>query len=241
MEHPLKNTLKPKIILIVLLSLISINSVFADVEYAESLYGTFEIDGMVVEGTLFAQKIEPGNGYLRVTPPWAFIGYYNGNPIIIVSDSPGNITIVFPPLINSKPMDEDYSGSLLNSSIEKEFNITYNPTNEILEISSVSNPIDVVVYDLSGKIVYTNSGPNLTISTNSLSQAESTYILKATLDGQTITKKFIISNGNCFFSPAKAIIKNNVETINTNNLLEINGTYIIKNLLSDDQSVVKNK
>lgn len=235
----LKNKLKHMIILIVLLSSISINSVFADVEYAESMYGTFEIDGMVVEGTIFAQSIDPGDGCIRVSSPWIFYGHDNaGNPIIIGSDSQGKTIIVLPPSGNSNLINEN-QGSSVNSYIEKDFNITYNSTDEVLQIASDSKSVDVSIFDLSGKTVYSNAGANLSVNTNNLPQADGIYILKAVLDGQTITKKFIISNGNCIFSPANSITKIKSAAIDTSRLPKIKGTYIIKNKLPDDINTIR--
>ncbi|MBQ6269676.1 MAG: T9SS type A sorting domain-containing protein, partial [Bacteroidetes bacterium] len=90
-----------------------------------------------------------------------------------------------------------------------------------------------------GKTVYSNAGANLSVNTNNLPQADGIYILKAVLDGQTITKKFIISNGNCIFSPANSITKIKSAAIDTSRLPKIKGTYIIKNKLPDDINTIR--
>ena len=191
------------------------------------MYGTFYIDGMWVEGTITASQIIPNVGFYLVLPPWEFVGHNsNGDPIRIGSNTKSAIIVIASPLVLNDALQAEIDAgakiilghmlntplkdfkkkndNTVNSDLENELNITYNSTNEEIQIISPAKQIDIVVSDLNGKNVYSIKNSNTTtISTKNLPQAEGAYILKITSNGQTATKKIILSNGKCYFSSEK--------------------------------------
>ncbi|MBQ6269546.1 MAG: T9SS type A sorting domain-containing protein [Bacteroidetes bacterium] len=202
------------------------------INHALSINGTFCIDGAWIEGIVFTSAKSQAERFIRISPPWAFVGQdKNGNSIKKGSNDQGIIIIFNSPVLVDEEIQEaidknaiivgllkdksnlnnennsnkkDHIVSTVNSDLESELNITYNSTNEEIQIISPAKQIDIVVSDLNGKNVYSIKNSNTTtISTKNLPQAEGAYILKITSNGQSATKKIILSNGKCYFSSEK--------------------------------------
>ena len=226
--------LKKTIILIVLLSTIGISTSFA----AASEKGYFFIDGRWIYGTVFANTITiTGQGYIEVTPPWTFIGHLNDGTTVMTGSETEGARIPGPlgnPLDNVPRYNEEkYFNSMLQSCSGKYWEILFNLNNipyaefmsniamsytndsnyEFLLVASISNPIDIAIFDLSGKILYSITDTNaIIVDKDNLPQQEGTYIIKMVSEDQVATIQFVVSNGKGFFKPVNTVILDEVNT-----------------------------
>ena len=197
--------IKSKIMLMFILACISVSSVFAD--YSATMTGYFLIGDQVIYGTLSASSISIEGDSVVAHPPWKF------ESVAIVIENEIEDGVFKIPHRNERYIVNGNENMILtinnapnkvNSFVDEDLDITYNSMDKLLQIISTSKPIDVNVFDLSGKIVYsTTNSTSVNIIPNHLTQTEGVYFLKITSEDGVVIRKFVISDGEFFISTVK--------------------------------------
>jgi len=150
--------------------------------YAAALEAEFYIDGKWRKGTLLsAADIVIKDGNATPTPPWAFVG--EGDPPYTTG---GNGSVKIPVRIPPPGGNNKISMSEIDISVSNYNGLDINYT----------EPLDVSIYDMSGKCVYSATDKkNIKVDRNTLTLTNGLYMLRLiNKEGESQTMNFMFTD-----------------------------------------------
>ncbi|MCL2040311.1 MAG: T9SS type A sorting domain-containing protein [Bacteroidetes bacterium] len=155
---------------------------------AASRKGWFKIGTMWIEGTISGSSISVSDGVITAEPPATL--ELDTDPKITIDGGTGAIVVPFSP---NKPLGKISMLASMGTNI--------NVSNEGIHINS-SVPLDLTIYDLSGKNVYSaTSQNNVLIGNNTLNSTNGLYMVRlVNMEGKENIITFIFHNNSFIFN-----------------------------------------
>jgi len=169
---------KPFLSKIIILGILLLTTATYSVMAAAKITGQFYINGRWVEGTMYADAICVKDGHAYAEPPWSIIIKGGG----AVGSHEDGVVVPYRPL-GKVSMSDFLSDKNANIDFDK---------NGIGINSDVE--LDVSIYDLSGRVVYSATAQNMFVGCNVFVNGHYTMQI-VDAERQMVTVTFIFTNG----------------------------------------------